>query len=248
VTLPDIPAAGLLDLHCHVLPGIDDGCRHLGESLQVVERWIELGLVGAVCTPHVCTTIFPNNHPQQIAACVADLQRAIDAADLRFDLWPGGEVRLGPNTIAWFGEYGVPTIGPGRAVLIDWWGRDWPACCEETIEWLFERDYQPVLAHPERMGLVEDELEMVIDRLQARGVWLQGNLNSLGGGEGSTAQRRADRWLAEDRYHLLASDTHGPDSVAGRAVGLARVREQCGEETIARLLVARPREVMRYAK
>jgi tyrosine-protein phosphatase YwqE len=132
-------------------------------------------------------------------------------------------------------------------VLIDWWGRDWPACCDETIEWLFANNYQPVLAHPERMGLVEEELERVIDRLQARGVWLQGNLNSLGGGEGSQAQRRADRWLTDDRYHLLASDTHGPDSVAGRAIGLARVQEQWQDATILRLLADRPREVMTCA-
>jgi protein-tyrosine phosphatase len=237
----------MLDLHCHILPGIDDGCRNVIESLEVVQQWASLGMRGAVCTPHVCTSMFPNNHPVQIAQCVAELQRAIDAAEVRFDLWPGGEVRLAPRTIQWFGEFGVPTIGPGRAVLIDWWGRDWPACCDETIDWLFERGFQPVLAHPERMGLLEDELQHVIDRLQARGVWLQGNLNSLAGGEGLPAQRRADRWLAEGRYHLLASDTHGPDSVAGRALGLARVREQCGEATIVRLLIDRPREVMQCA-
>jgi protein-tyrosine phosphatase len=246
--MPEFPADGIIDLHCHILPGIDDGCRNLDESLLVVRHWRELGIRGAICTPHVCTSWYPDNNPARITAWVAALQLALDEVGIDFQLWPGGEVRLAEQTIDWFGEHGVPTSGPGRAVLIDWWGRDWPACCNATIEWLFDQGYQPVLAHPERMGLDEVELQQVIDDLLARGVWLQGNLNSLGGGEGRDAQRRADAWLAAGRYHLLASDTHGPDSVAGRAAGLARVRQHYGEATVQKLLVDRPREVMQWGR
>lgn len=246
--MPEFPADGIIDLHCHILPGIDDGCRNLDESLLVVRHWRELGIRGAICTPHVCTSWYPDNNPARITAWVAALQLALDEVGIDFQLWPGGEVRLAEQTIDWFGEHGVPTSGPGRAVLIDWWGRDWPACCNATIEWLFDQGYQPVLAHPERMGLDEVELQQVIDDLLARGVWLQGNLNSLGGGEGRDAQRRADAWLAAGRYHLLASDTHGPDSVAGRAAGLARVRQRYGETTVQKLLVDRPREVMQWGR
>lgn len=244
--IADIPSAGYLDLHCHILPGIDDGCRTLLESLEVVRRWSQAGFTGAVCTPHVCTTWFPDNNPARIVAWVAALEIEIAAAGVPFQLWPGGEVRLAEGTIDWFGEFGVPTSGPGRAVLIDWWGRDWPPYCDATIAWLQAEGYQPVLAHPERMGLETEELNAVIADLQARGVWLQGNLNSLGGGEGRAAQGRADAWLAAGRYYLLASDTHGPDSVAGRAAGLDRVRKQYGEAVVTQLLVERPRDVMQW--
>lgn len=242
----EIPEAGYFDLHCHILPGVDDGCRNLDESLTVVRRWSDAGFAGAVCTPHVCTTWFPDNNPAKITAWVAALQLELDAAGISFRLWPGGEVRLAAATIEWFGQFGVPTIGPGRAVLIDWWGADWPEYCDETIAWLQQQGFQPVLAHPERMGLDQEELDQVIADLLARGVWLQGNLNSLGGGEGRAAQQRADRWLERGCYHLLASDTHGPDSVAGRAEGLARVQQMHGQREVERLLVQRPRAVMKW--
>lgn len=242
----EIPADGYLDLHCHILPGVDDGCRNLDESLTVVRRWAEAGFSGAVCTPHVCTTWFPDNNPARIIAWTTALQLAIQDAGIAFTLWPGGEVRLAEKTIEWFREFGVPTSGPGRAVLIDWWGTDWPDFCNQTIAWLQGQGYQPVLAHPERMGLDEEELQQVITELEGRGVWLQGNLNSLGGGEGKAAQKRADAWLAAGRYFLLASDTHGPDSVAGRAQGLDRVYTMHGEAVVKRLLVNRPREVMTW--
>lgn len=243
---PPLPETGFLDLHCHILPGIDDGCRELAESLRCVQLWHDVGYRGAVCTPHVCTTWFPANNPLTIAAWVRELQTQIDRAELRFDLWPGGEVRLAQNTIAWFAEFGIPTVGPGRAVLIDWWGRDWPDYCDATIEHLLAANYQPVLAHPERMGLEESELRAVLARLQAQGVWLQGNLNSLAGGEGKFAQSFADELLGSDRYYLLASDTHGPDSVSGRQDGLSRVRQKFGQELLETMLYERPRAVMTW--
>ncbi len=243
---PALPPTGYLDLHCHILPAIDDGCRVVVESLECVTRWIDAGFSGAVCTPHVSTTWYPDNNPERIAGWVQALQRQIDAAGLRFDLWPGGEVRLGERTIAWFAEFGVPTVGPGKAVLIDWWGNDWPRCCDATIEHLLAAGYQPVLAHPERMGLEASELEVVLDRLTAQGVWLQGNLNSLSGGEGAYAQALADRLLVEDRYYLLASDTHAPTSVTGRREGLERILAEHGEELISKLLRERPRDVMQW--
>ncbi|HTN74324.1 MAG TPA: CpsB/CapC family capsule biosynthesis tyrosine phosphatase, partial [Pirellulaceae bacterium] len=135
---PPIPADGFLDLHCHILPGIDDGCREVSESLACVRQWIAAGYRGAVCTPHVCTTWFPENNPAKIAAWVTALQAVINDAGLTFDLWPGGEVRLGARTVDWFGEFGVPTVGPGKCVLIDWWGTDWPICCDGTIEYLLK--------------------------------------------------------------------------------------------------------------
>lgn len=243
---PPLPAEGFLDLHCHVLPGIDDGCKQVTDSIECIARWAQAGFAGAVCTPHVCTTWFPDNNPRVIAGWVRELQEHLNDAGVRFELWPGGEVRLGKSTIDWFTEFGVPTIGPGKAVLIDWWGRDWPTYCDEGIEHLQAAGYQPVLAHPERMGLEEQELRTLIERLVEQGVWLQGNLNSLGGGEGAMAQFLADGWLSAGRYHLLASDTHGPDSVAGRQDGLSRVRAKFGQELLDLMLVERPREVMTW--
>ena len=238
------PPAGYLDLHCHILPGIDDGCQTLEQSLDVVRQWLDAGFVGAVCTPHVCTSWFPANHPGLIGPWVEALRVELANVELDFQLWTGGELRLGTRMIDWLAEFGVPTLDAGKAVLIDWWGNDWPKCCDEGIDHLLERGYQPILAHPERMGLELTELMSVLDRVRERGVLLQGNLNSIGGGEGPHAQGIADLLLAEDAYHLLASDTHGPDSVRGRKQGLARFRERFGDDALRTMLVDRPRALL----
>jgi tyrosine-protein phosphatase YwqE len=111
--------------------------------------------------------------------------------------------------------------------------------------YLLERGYQPILAHPERMGLALRELTAVVRDLRSLGVWLQGNLHSLAGGEGKTAYDRAHQWLRDDTYFTLATDTHEPLGVAGRAAGLALVREY--QEPLVHLLLAqRPRLILQY--
>src|SRR3954447_11849642 len=127
---------GFIDLHSHLLPGIDDGCVAPEESLACVRRLHAQGFVGTVCTPHILPDIYPHNTPDRIAARVADLNDRLVVAGLDYQLWPGGEVRLDPGTLSWFATMGVPTLGPGRHVLVDYWGQRWPEFADEVIDFL----------------------------------------------------------------------------------------------------------------
>jgi protein-tyrosine phosphatase len=243
---PTIPAVGRIDLHCHLLPGIDDGCQSLEQSLECVRRWMAAGFVGSVCTPHVGPSWYRNNTPDNIARWMAGFRAELARAGLRYRVWDGGEVRMSEGTIEWFSYWGLPTLGPGRCVLLDWWGDCWPAFCDETCQFLLDNGYQPLLAHPERLGLPRGDFEAVLDRVEQMGVWLQGNLNSIAGGEGVRAQQRATQLLRDDRYRVLATDTHGPDSIAGRLAGLEIALDEFGLERITLLLETRQREVLTH--
>ncbi len=233
-----------IDLHCHLVPGVDDGCQTVEQSLECVRRWRQAGFLGSVCTPHMGSHCFPENTPRRVAKWVQELQTQIDAAGLEFRLWAGGEVRLGMGLTDWLHASGVPTLGGGRWVLVDYFGRHWPSFCDQGIDYLLEQGYQVLLAHPERLGLPEKEWTSVMARLADRGVKFQGNLNCFGGGEGPIAQDRALRWLQEDRYYVLASDTHGPDSVSGRQLGLKTVLHQIGADRVHELLSTRPQAIL----
>ncbi|MEQ8786555.1 MAG: CpsB/CapC family capsule biosynthesis tyrosine phosphatase [Pirellulaceae bacterium] len=239
-----IPATGRIDLHCHLLPGIDDGCQNLEQSIECVRRWKEAGFIGSVCTPHVGPSWYRNNTPDNIARWITTLREELAEAGIEYQLWDGGEVRLAEETIEWFSYWGLPTLGPGRCVLLDWWGDYWPDFGTEACEFLLENGYQPILAHPERLGLKQDEYDRVLARLEAIGVWLQGNFNSISGGEGPTAQRRAEQLLREDRYFVLATDTHGPGGVPSRLEGLTAARAEFGAERMTLLLETRQREIL----
>ena len=235
---------GRIDLHSHLLPGIDDGCRTLDESIECVKRLMARGYVGTVCTPHVMRSLFPNNTPGPIAAAVAVLQEQLREAGLDYLVWPGGELRVTADTISWVETGGVPTLGNSRAVLMDWWDADWPKYADDVFDYFLERGYQPILAHPERMHLPDAELFAVLESLQNRGVLLQGNFNSMSGGEGVSAAVRLEKLLSTDRYHLMACDMHRPDSLKGRFAGLDLLERTIGPERVALYLEQRPREIL----
>lgn len=240
--MPDpLPVRGRIDLHSHLLPGIDDGCQNLDQSLDCVRQLMARGYVGTVCTPHIWGPLFPHNTPASIARHVRGLQRQIHAAGLDYTLWPGGEVRLCDEAIAWLGEHGVPTLADSRLVLCDFWCDQWPRFVDRTFDWLIAEGYTPVLAHPERLGCV-DELFDRLDSLADRGILLQGNFKPLTGDEGPRNAAVGRRLLDEDRYDLMALDMHDPESLPPRFAGLELVARDYGQDRLQHLIETAPRE------
>lgn len=235
---------GRIDLHSHLLPGVDDGCAELEESLECVRQLLANGFCGTVCTPHVWPVEYRRNTPGRIAAAVDRLEAKLAQTGLDYKLWPGAEVRIDADAVAWLEEHGVPTLAASRYVLIDWFGYDWPKFGDELVGWLQARGYRPVLAHPERLWLPEPDWTELLNTLQSQGVLLQGNLNSLSGGEGDEAQARGLRLLAEGRYTALALDMHGPDTLPGRFGGIEVALENVGRRQVDELLCERPLEMV----
>lgn len=235
---------GKIDLHSHLVPGIDDGCATREDSLACVRLLMAQGFVGTVCTPHIIQDQFPDNTPARIAPLVAELQEYLLANGLNYQLWTGGEVRIASGILQWFDSIGIPTLGPSRYVLLDWWERAWPDYGYGLFRDLVEANYRPILAHPERMGLPEEDLFRLIEELQEMGVLLQGNFNSISGGEGPQAALWAKQWLEQGDYDLLATDMHRPETLAGRIRGIVQAEQAIGSEQFAERMELRPREIL----
>ncbi len=231
---------GFIDLHSHLLPGIDDGCASYDQALNCIRQLHAAGFVGSVCTPHMRRDEYPDNTPANVAVAVEQLAQRVADAGLEYRLWPGGEVRIASTTVADFEAHGVPTLGSGRAVLIDHWGAFWPPDGDAVCEYLLARGFQVILAHPERMEFLLEDIEQLVQRLVGWGVLLQGNLNSVAGREGVRAAAFAERYLDRQQYWVLASDTHHPAGLPGRLAGLAAVMEQRGQQAAELLLAIRP--------
>jgi protein-tyrosine phosphatase len=234
---------GFIDIHSHLLPGIDDGCAMIADSLACIRLLKEAGFAGSICTPHFLPSIYPENLPEFVRERTEALQREIDDAGLDYRLWPGAEVRLDAETTQWFERYGVPTLAGSRYVLVDYFGKFWPEFADDAITWLIERGYQPILAHPERLGLDPDDLGDLIDRFNGAGLPLQGNLACFASAEGLQAAACAGDWLLCSKYSFLASDLHRPAHWEFRAAGLGEIRD-LNPKFLRRLLVEAPRKIV----
>lgn len=232
-----------LDIHAHLIPGIDDGCADLDESLDAVATLRRHGYAGTVCTPHIWPELFPGNTPSHIVGLTTLLQQELDRHEVGYRLWPGGELRLFKHAIKWLKQHGVPTLADTRYVLCDLWEDRWPKHADQTLDYLLDEGYTPILAHPERMNVTRG-FEDHLDRIRGKGVLLQGNFNCFTGLEGPLAADRVRQYLRDGRYALMAMDLHRPDTLPARLEGLAMMADEFGAEAVERYTAQAPRDLL----
>lgn len=237
------PPHGRIDIHSHLLPGIDDGCRDVNESILCIKRLIEMGYVGTICTPHIWHDMFPDNTAENIRHWAAALQKEIDADGLPYRVWPGGEVRIFDGYEKYWDKREIPTLANSRCVLLDFWAEKWPKWAEGAFAFLRGRGYQPILAHPERMRCSGDYVGCLTG-LADKGVWLQGNFRCMTGEEGYHADQLVRLLATEGRYKFMALDMHRHETLEGRLDGLALFEAEFGRETLDAMTIDAPRRLI----
>lgn len=234
--------AGLIDVHSHLLPGVDDGCENVEASLACAREMVAAGYTHMAVTPHV----WPSN-PHVVKSAILqwakDLQAALDAAQIPIQLTPGGELNQS-NNLDKIPLDDLITYGmKNKYVLFDLWADALPANFDSTVEYFHKLGIQPILAHPERMSTVQRNPELV-NHFADIGLLLQGNLQCLGDPVGTPTNTLAERYLKEDRYFMLGSDLHRLNTLPLRLAGLKRAREITTPQQFQRLTQTHPAKVL----
>lgn len=198
----------MIDLHCHLLPGIDDGAHDLAMALSMARIAVHDGIETIVCTPHNYPGMY-DNEAGAIRRAVAELQAELDLAGLTLRLLAGADAHLRPDLLASVRDDRVPTLAGSRYLLLEPPHHVAPPRFEETIFELMAAGLVPVITHPERLTWVEDHYEM-FGRLVERGCWMQITAGALTGRFGRRVRYWGDRFVCEGRAHLLATDAHHP--------------------------------------
>ena len=216
---------GRIDVHSHLLPGIDDGCKTIEQSIECARVLVENGYTHAFCTPHIWPSykgISRTSVPRWCNLLEAEYERN----KVALKLLPGGELNLYLGVTRTPIEDLVP-LNLGKYQLVDMWAAEIPAFFEESIQWLQSLGLTVILAHPERMRAVQDSPE-VVDYFASMGILLQGNLQCFGDPPDAATRVCAEKFLGDGKYFLLGSDTHSPEGMAIRMKGLRRVIEMIG--------------------
>ncbi len=228
VTTSEEPTAHarLVDLHSHVLPGVDDGARDVDEALRMLRVAEEDGIATIAATPHADSVT-----PQQILDGVAELNRLAADAGLRIRVVPGSEVRIAADLPARAADGRLVTLADTPYLLLELslWG-DWPPFLLEAIYSCQVVGLWPILAHAERYPAVQRDPGRVLPLVE-RGVLVQVNADSLFGRNGRKAQWAAEELIRSRAAHLIASDAHRSDSRPPRVrAALERAAAVAGEE------------------
>ncbi len=199
----------MIDIHCHLLPEIDDGPDSMGEALKLALLAVQSGITHSVVTPHIHPGRYENNY-ETIYSHYADFKDALDCHDINLALGMAAEVRICPEIINMIEQDEIPFLGEleGRKViLLEMPHSLIPVGSDKLIQALINRNILPMIAHPERNKDVMrniDKLEPFVEL----GCLFQVTAGSVAGLFGEVAQMRAHQILKNNWCTVLASDAH----------------------------------------
>lgn len=223
--------AAVLDLHTHILPGLDDGARTLAESVEMARAAGGDGVRAVVATPHVRSD-FPTT-ATQMETGVTELKAALVAEGVDLDVLTGGEIALDQLPLLADAELARFGLGGNASyLLLEFPYYGWPLDLEMRTVDLRTKGFGIVLAHPERNAEVQAVPER-LERLVEQEALVQLTAASLDGRLGRRSRNTAFRLLELGFAHLVASDAHAPGV---RAMGLASAAEAVADRALARWL------------
>ena len=222
----------MIDLHSHILPGVDDGVATLEEARALARAALADGATAIAATPHVRDD-WPTS-ATRMEEGVAALRRDFAEQGIELEVLTGGELSL--ERLATLGTDELRRFslaGSERYVLVEFPYTGWPLGLENAIHDLGASGLTALLAHPERNRAVQEEPER-LERAIGAGALVQVTASSVDGRGGAAARTAARRLLELGFVHVLASDAHHP---AVREAGLAAAVAAIGDPELARHLV-----------
>lgn len=230
-----------VDIHCHLLPGVDDGVKDWEESLACLQQARREKVSRILVTPHIFPERYPNS-PGALRAAFGEWREKASA--LGFDLSLGSEVFFGPKVVEDHAAGRFLTLAGGPYLLVELPLLTCPPGVAQAFFELQLRGVLPVLAHPERYAYVADNPRRLADLAGAQ-VPFQLTTHSVAGLFGKRIQATAFDLMERGWVHILASDAHSPTSRAPlfrEAIRL--VANRYGKEAARRLTVENPTRVI----
>jgi len=233
----------LIDLHSHLLPGIDDGAKDLATSLAMARMAAADGITTIACTPHILAGVYNNNGPA-IRRAVAQLAESIAKAGIPITLVTGADVHIAPDLGVQLRDGRTLTLNNSRYLLLEPPHHVLPPRLEDLIFGLQAAGYFPIVTHPERLSWIEGHYDL-IRRLVSSSVLMQITAGSVMGRFGRGPRYWAERMLDEGLCHLLATDAHNTEQRAPRLAEARDVVAQwLGDDEAINLVVRRPQGVL----
>lgn len=201
----------MIDLHCHILPGIDDGAKNIEDSLDMARKAVSEGITHILATPHYKNGHW-DNEKKDILILVDELQQELDARDIPLTIFPGQEVRINGELFEELGEDKIQFIDESNQyVLIEFPTPAIPAYTESLFFELQKMSITPIIVHPERNREVLKDPNVLLPFIE-KGVLAQLTAASYTGGFGKSIQKLSKQLIEANLVHFIASDAHNISS------------------------------------
>lgn len=195
-----------VDIHSHLLPGIDDGVNTVDEALDILDSFVKLGYKKVITTPHINPEFFPNTE-EIIIEKYYEVKRSVEKAGIEIKFEASAEYFLCEDLMQKLEQKKKLLTFSDGYLLFECSFLNEPFFLKDFIFHAISQGYKPVLAHPERYAFVHQNFQILED-LKQRDVRLQININSLSGAYQKAARKTAEKMIKKGMVDLLGSDCH----------------------------------------
>ena len=234
----------MYDIHCHILPGLDDGAEDLEEALEMARLAEEDGTTVIAATPHA-DDVTQRGGPVWLKQQVAAFNHELEVYSLALRVVGGAEYRVLPSLAEEAKKDGLITLNGSRYLLVELDFFQYSIFADEVLFQLQLHGLDPIIAHPERQATFQqhpDKLAALVER----GVLTEITGGSLTGAFGPLARKSAEKFLKMGLVHMIASDAH--QSQGPRRPGLSQAIHAAarlvGQKLAQTLVVDNPRAVV----
>jgi protein-tyrosine phosphatase len=233
----------MIDLHCHLLPGVDDGAEDLEESLAMARLAVADGIRGIVATPHFLNGVY-HHRPEELRERFLQLKKSLAEQSLALSLYPGADVHLAPGLIRNLERPELPSINNRRYLLLELPSFALPSALHDTLFHIRTKGFTPIITHPERNASIQRKPDQV-DEMSRFGALFQVTAMSLTGEFGKKVRACAAALMEKGLVQVMASDAH---SSKGRtpilSAGLKAAADLIGREAALRLVTDHPERIL----
>jgi len=235
----------VIDLHCHILPQMDDGPSSWSTSLNMCRQAITNGIKTIIATPHILNGVYDNN-PQAIEEKVKTLNQKIKENNLPLQILPGSEVHLCADIIEAIKKKEILTLNKSNYILLEFPHTQIPLHIEEILFQIQIMGITPIISHVER-NLKFQQKPSLLSQLIQKGALAQITAASLCGFFGPIPKKISQKFLSEELIYSIASDAH-TDSEEGRgsffSQALTEASKIIGHQSALNLVQSNPQKII----
>lgn len=199
----------MIDIHNHILYGIDDGPKSLEDAIELIRQAISEGVTGIVATPHHLHPNFSNDI-NSIQEKLIVLDTALKHQELNIDLYYGQEIRITDQILTDIEAGKITGINGSNYLLIEFPSNEVPVYTNKLFYEIQTMGYIPIIAHPERNKAIVQDLDVLFELVDG-GALAQLTSGSLAGDSGKNIKKTSLKMIENDLVHFIASDAHSVD-------------------------------------
>lgn len=196
----------MIDIHNHVLVGVDDGPGSLGEAIALLQQAKEQGINGIVVTPHHLHPKYENAF-DTVTKSIEELNMIDEIAKLNIQLYPGQEIRLSDQILQDIEQQKIYGINYTKYLLIELPSNEVPHYTKNLLYEIQNKGFVPIIAHPERNKAIARDINLLYELIN-NGALSQVTASSLNGELGKNLQKISMKMIEHNLIHFIASDAH----------------------------------------